>query len=611
MSIYSNIKKKINRIGYTGKEFNEANIEAAKYGFELEEIGNGKMALKMSIKENIKIFENIASASQGTKYEDFFKGIEKFNFNSDDDIDSDTATPYQTSYKDSFITKYFGDPHKILDKSYDDGRDPIKYAMDILRKDHFVRQVTEMMSQFSNSRLSLRSKKTKELDFYNRWMRSVRFRKTLGKIFKAYYGTSNVTIFKFTKHVLRKNTRHATVSYSNESKDMYKMMYPNGIDLSERKNSWSKNRIPMMYTVLNPLLVENRSPAIIGMSDSYYSMDSKAIKSIKNYFNKKAKESDTITKEFPPGFIRNILDYDVRKTSKKFRLTSYGQIKLEPEYAIQIFREKDDWDKYALPISWNAIPALHMKNKLREMDIRIINSVIDKILVVTIGSSDNPATPKQMSYMAKLLSSDTKVLTLLWNHTLKLEYVEPNMDSLNIKKYESVNQDIREAFGAPGVLLGGSGTNFSSTFIEVKGFIEKLATGREDILDDFILGEFEQIAETMRFDNIPLIEFEPIKLRDENKIFDQMIKLVERGGISVQTLSESSGYNWDQEKKRRTDEVEMRKADIIPAVGVPGADSKNGSPGVKPPGGRPNKDLTEPEPDGDLVKKVTPKGGSS
>lgn len=626
----ASVKKKIidnndiRRIGYVKREFQHFDQSLKGTGMVAHELGNGMISVDIPVKDNLDLIKSFTNqgidirnqAAYDSIYDDkdFSAALDFDVANTGlfgDNIPANNKTGGNNYLsKDAFILESFGNYGYFSSFRKDPGIEMIRIAQDLAKKDHLVGEITEMCGQFSNSNLILSGKK-KDVEFYKQWMRSMKFRKVLGKIFRGYYIHGNVTILRFKTPVLARNVNlikdRAFISKFYEKITIEEIINSKFAgtkrEIAAKKNIWSRRQMPMMYIVVDPLKVENRVPSIMGLTESYYQVDEDLIKAVKVSLERKpGKIIDPRFKNlntFPRRFLERISELNKYKNQK---------ILLDDSFAVQIFRGKEDWEKYARPMSWRSIPHVHMKNKLREMDLRTINGVINKILQVTIGSPERPATPKQMKHLSNVLKTNAKVMTLIWNHTLKMAYIEPNLDSLNIEKYGPVNRDIKESFASPDALLGGSEQKaFSNTFIEVKSFMEKLSTGREDVLDDFVINEFELIAEAMQFDSIPDVKFEPIRLRDENKLFDQLMKLVASGGISVRTMSELTGHNWvGQEKQRLKEEKQMRDDGILPSVGVPGAKTKEGK--IKPDGGRPETESDEDiDDDGEPKKEIIPK----
>jgi len=569
------VKKDIRRVGYTKREYDDAARPLEELGFVVSEVGEGQVTVELAAKNNLNLFKDIASRGSMDSFVDELppQALDCADLFGSNDL-STTSGGSSSSLLNQLMSdpstsfdSIYNNPFSVLSDQYDIGRKMIRIAMHVTKVDHVAKQVVEMMSQFSNSRLELSGVKKKEIDFYKKWMRAVKFRKFLGKMFRGYYRHANPYAFRFSVPVLSKDldlgkARAEINNFYNTTSAFDLLNLDAGVngtaDLAEKKKVWSRKKLPMMYVLINPLKIENDSPSIDGVGDSYYVIEQDFIDSVQNHIrnaksrNKKKKfdPKEGGFNRYPVSFLRKINDLDSSVAHR---------IQLDESFAIYVPREKEDWEKYATPMIWTSIPPLYFKHMLRKMDLSLVHNVINKILKVTIGSSDHPATAKQMKYLARTLQSKPKNLMLLWNETLKVEYVEPDLSALSMEKYEPVNRDIKESIGLPDALFGVGGGKFSNTFIEVKTFVEKLATGREDMMDDLVITEFEKVAEAMDFDSIPDAEFQAVRLRDENKLFEQMIKLVDKGAMSIQTLSEKSGNNWEQETSRIKKETKKEK----------------------------------------------------
>jgi hypothetical protein len=215
-----------------------------------------------------------------------------------------------------------------------------------------------------------------------------------------------------------------------------------------------------------------------------------------------------------------------------------------------------------------------MKNKLRDMDLSIVDSVKNKILKVTIGDKDFPAKPASMKRMDETLRRKGKVFTILWNHTLQMEWIEPKYTELNHEKYKNVDKDIREAYGITPVLLGDTeGQNYATAYVSMKGFIENLQDGIETAIE-FLTDEFAQIARAMGFKSYPRPKISTTNLTDTINMIKLQQAANQNGILSKQTVCEAMGYDFDTEVQRMRKEKALIDEGII-NIGSPNTQSKN------------------------------------
>ena len=218
------------------------------------------------------------------------------------------------------------------------------------------------------------------------------------------------------------------------------------------------------------------------------------------------------------------------------------------------------YEPYGKVMMERAFAGIHEKNKLRQMDLTMMNSMMNQIIKVTIGNDDFPATPRQLKMLATAFQNSGASNTIFWNHTLNIEVIRPDPDILNKEKYERVNEDIRNAFGISEVLTGGGGskTNFATAFLSLKAFLTNLQEGRKDILH-WLRGEYQDIAEAMGFDSFPEPSFNPLSLTDEIGEKQIIISLIDRGIISYQSAQSRLGYDPEIELERRKAETKDRE----------------------------------------------------
>jgi hypothetical protein len=447
----------------------------------------------------------------------------------------------------------------------------IYVAMETFRRDAMMRRVIELMVQFSLDKIRLEGSTKKIREFFDSWINQIDIYQVLQWFFMEYYKTANVTIlkqklpFKSTKNFdskiflnLANKTDGDIIQKRKDKED------PEVVIFKDYANNYEKDiaqhKIPYRYTVVDPRLVTNNMANGLAWGEVKYYPEAEVITKI-NEKNKDRGPAKNLLKGMPLDFIQDI------RTGK-------NEIILSPSFACQFFRLKQPYEKYGLPLSATAMNHLQFKNKLRDMDLSVIDAVKNKILKVTIGDKDFPATAPALRKISSTLQNPSQVLTILWNHTLKMEWIEPNFTDLKQDKYEPVDKDIRIAFGITPVLLGDTqGQNYSTAFVSMKAFIENLNDGLR-AAEKFLNNEFLEIGAAMGFDSVPSAKIFSVNLTDTMKLVQLAQAASDRGILSNQTVCEIMGYDWPTQLQQLKEESALRQDGII-SVKSPNTISKN------------------------------------
>lgn len=244
---------------------------------------------------------------------------------------------------------------------------------------------------------------------------------------------------------------------------------------------------------------------------------------------------------------------------------------------------------YPMPYLYSALESLKHKRNIRRMDYSIAARVIGAIQLVTLGDKDFPLTEEDSDQLdsirdqmrhRELYNKDLeRVYQLFGNHTLQISWVFPDTAALlDEVKYRNVNSDIMYALGLPRILITGeterTGTSEAefATLSPIKtmhDFRRKLLSLSKKIIN--------RVLSENNIRNKPSdIRFENINLHAFAEFVDALIKLNEGGAISKTTITDTLGFNFEEEVKNRSKEKEL-----LEEYGLPEFDERPFSP---PPG---------------------------
>lgn len=512
------------------------------------------------------------------------------------------ATPFALDFFQDDITTSTGIP--------DDAIESMNLARRYFREDPIAGKVIELMAQFSVAGMRHQLKDENVRQFFDDWVVSVNFEQVLKQVFLEYYLTGNVYVMKtlvnfkqgqgnpdFKYKVdpeLQKQSKAETAkierALANYKRKMdlylkdeisYEDMYAIRAETIEqvqgaRKHVWSKSMIPGTYTVLDPTAVEMDGPEEFGLAIMKYKASDNLKETISSPQTPAQKQ---VILTLPKDFVSQIRG-------------GATEVILDPNITSRITRMKPDYQQLAFPLMHRAFRALHMKNRLRELDSATVDTIISQMVIVKVGDKDFPAKRSHIEAVTQawLEAVQTKTLYLFWNHAIDVQRVEVNTEILGQEKYEQWNTDIRDAFGISPLLLGRVEGSATSGYVSVKGFIENLEQGRQDILDQFVYPEYHGIAAAMGFQGFPEVKFDKFNLQDEAMMKKTVMALVQSGLISYETGVEELGYSWKQELERHEEELKLKEDMVIPFPQGGGTNnmSDGTGDGETPQGGRPS-----------------------
>ena len=379
-----------------------------------------------------------------------------------------------------------------------------------------VYKCISLLAQLANDTFTISCEDKKIETALRKWWKDIRGDEFLNHFFLEYFRSGNVPI-------LRTNVRYIP---------------KNGF----KKEGYEK-RIPGGYTILNPLNITIKDSSLPGVKQAYLSVDSDFLSIISN-----SGVMEYVKKIFPDEIASQIKP-------------GVGQILLPREIFSIVTKDKQPYELWALPLVSHAFDALDQKRNLMEMDRSTTSGVRNRILKVTIGNDQFPVTDtKELQVLASKFKNPSKNLTIFWNHTLNIEYIEPKLDSLNIEKYEPVLDDIRSVFGISKVLLGIDGDSDGNNTLCLKGMIEILEQARTSFISWFNreVNDVANIISNTREDVVS-VSFGTLNLKDENDFFRVIMQMVDRQIISYETASETLGYYFPRELDRLEKEKKIRE----------------------------------------------------
>ena len=444
-----------------------------------------------------------------------------------------------------------------------------------------AKNVIDLMANFASEGLRIKHPNKTIERFLNRWAFHVGLNGRVKDMLRYYYKYGNVFIYR-TLGEIDENT------YTKLRRSRAKNVQGKGLpgftevvadidpidnpEQSERikeaqdesKKPIGKRRIPWRYTLLNPFQMELRGTKFFGGQRWVFILDTNTVRDIqRNSLRTSTTYVDFLDDSeinLPPEFKKSSTQLSgaaPENENQDPRTVELDQTKL---YTMHYM--KDDHEDWAEPLLWPVMADIFYKNKLRQMDISVCNSVINAITVWKLGNIKEGyiASEGHMSKFAELLRTPTQSMNMVWNDALSAESVYPPVEKiLGIGKYESVDRDILRGIGIPDSLIGGAAKgNFATGFLGVRTLLERLEEGRETVMR-WLMKELQLLVETLGIRKMPSLRFGKMSLRDEKAEKMLIIQLLDRNIISIEAVLEAFGEEFELELQRMKDEEKIRE----------------------------------------------------
>jgi hypothetical protein len=430
-----------------------------------------------------------------------------------------------------------------------------------------AKNVIDLMANFASEGLKIKHPRKNIEKFYNRWAEHVNLQSRVKNILRYYYKYGNCFIYTTYGKIddqsydKMRRSKAKNLNLNNYIKVGGDTTDPTSKDKikktqKELNKPISEREIPWRYTLMNPFQMDLRGSKFFGMSRWVFVLDQETFNLIRSGGLKKYSSVDFLDEtdvNLPPEFAQLAGKDEKDKDSRV--------VPLDPAKLWTLHYMKDDHEDWADPIIWPVMHDIFYKNKMRQMDLSVCNSIINAVTIFKLGDFKNGFIPPEKHFrkFAEFLRTPTSAMNLVWNDAVSIESNYPPVDRiLGFQKYESVDRDILRGLGVPDTLLGGaSSSNFSSGFLGVRTLLERLEEGRGEVIR-WIKRQLRLIAATFGHRDIPSIKFGKMSLRDEKAEKQLILGLLDRNVISVESVLDTFGEDFAIELERLRDEQRIR-----------------------------------------------------
>lgn len=387
----------------------------------------------------------------------------------------------------------------VNNKSSLDVRDAVVLCQKAYYNFSVFRNVIDLMTEFSATRLYLTGGSKKSRNFLEALFKKIDMQSFLDRFFREYYRSGNVFIHRFDTKIQPEDFKKITQTYGVSS------------SLSQIDNE----TLPSRYIVLNPADIQ-MGGNISFFSGVYY-------KVLSDY------ELDRLRKPRTEED-REVYDSLDDETKKALKQRNIGvlSIRLDKDKVTPVFYKKQDYEPFSVPMGFPVLEDINWKSEMKKMDMAITRTTNQAILLITMGAElkDGSLNVNQRSIetMQKLFENQSVGKVLVSDYTTQAKFVIPDIASiLDPRKYSVVNQDIQ--MGLNNILVGEE--KFANTSIKVQVFIERLKQGRDAFLNQFLVPEIKRVCKALGFKNYPEANFQEIELKDKttwNRVVAQLLQ---------------------------------------------------------------------------------------
>ena len=412
----------------------------------------------------------------------------------------------------------------------------IKMCMDAYDKVGIIRNVIDLMADFSSQGLTIVHPNRTIEQFYRKWFKAVSGTDRSERFLNYLYRTGNVITRRRTAKI---NTK--------KEKELRKAA---AADMVMEEVKIKKREIPWQYDFLNPLAVDIRNKET-GVFTGKYDL---VLNLSNNTFSNLTKDKKNLA----------VLPPDIRKRLEK----GDKFVELDPEKVNLFHYKKDDWLFWANPMIYAILDDVMMLEKMKLADMAALDGAISSIRLWTVGDLEHKILPKKavITKLRDILASNVGggTMDLVWGP--ELDFKESNSQVyrfLGSEKYQPVLTSIYAGLGIPPTLTGAAtGGGYSNNYVSLKTLIERLEYGR-DTLRGFWEQEIKIVQKAMGFRTPAQLHFDSIILSDEAAQKQLLVQLADRDIISHETLLERFREIPSIEKIRVRREERQRVSDVL------------------------------------------------
>lgn len=474
--------------------------------------------------------ENIESYGVVQRANSDFRGYRNFK-----DIDANTSVrPGFTRGDYEFFR-----PDEALPK---DQKDAILRCMRAYERNGLIKNVIDMMADFSTRGINLVHPNPKVEKFYRNWWQQVHGAERSERWINYLLRCGNTIVRRRTAK-LPKKVKAAKVST---------IVPPANFPLDE---------IPWSYSFVNPLSLEVLAEELAQfVGKPIYAIHLPLI--LRNKINNPKDDLERQLVNQIPAEIRAAI-----KNGEQYVVLDQNSISVT-------HYKKDDWLVWGYPLCYAILNDIMLYDKLKLTDLAACDNAISSVRLWRLGNIDAKIFPTKagIKKLSDILTNSVGggAFDLVWGP--ELEFQESNTQIykfLGQEKYGPTMTAIYGGLGIPTALTGGNGSNgMNTSYISLKTLTERLEYVR-NLLCQFWKQEIALVQRAMGFKIPADITFDRMTLSDETAEKQLLLGLVDRDIISAATVLERFDEIPDLEKRRMIREQKARMDGQLPEKAGP------------------------------------------
>ena len=344
-----------------------------------------------------------------------------------------------------------------------------------------MKNIIELLTEFSSGNINLKGGNKKSRDFFNAYFKKISLSSFISMFFREYYRSGNVFTYIFEKNLLPEDVIKISTIYGNETTAAKKVI------------------LPSRFIILNPIDISVGN-AVTFLRPVYYKMlNSYELERLRNPLNETDKE---ILQSLPPDVKDKIINTKSRTVI----------LPLKTDDVIAVFNGKQSYEALVLPPFFPVLDDIEFKIAMRKMDMATMKLVNSAILLITTGDDKVGINYNNINALTQIFKTESTARILVHDYTTKAQWVIPDVGNiLDPKKYEAVNNDI--FIGLNYILLGDE--KFANQASKIQIFVERINHARRVFIDEFLYPIVKRISKELNFKNYPEPYFQEINLKNE------------------------------------------------------------------------------------------------
>lgn len=240
-----------------------------------------------------------------------------------------------------------------------------------------------------------------------------------------------------------------------------------------------------------------------------------------------------------------------------FEKSKFGEYKLPIEQTYHCALDREGYLRYGKPITTATFEPIQHIQELVDMEKQSISSVIENLIIITLGDEKRPATQEQIEKLKEHVEKLHSSSRLVGNHTLKADVIEKDVGVFNPEKFKVPMDMLLQSIGVVSSVVTGDSSYASATagMSTTKKTIETNRLEIESVLDQL----FKDIAEEngLDADDNPEISLGKLNLSEERTQHTIIRNLFLDGVISAETYAMVHGHDLDIEQEKLDIEKEL------------------------------------------------------